>query len=898
MRDKALRDAREEQQELEALHRLDEECIHQQRAGNYLKAFDCMERALVLRRHFFGIESEEVVQACRALAEMCNLLAMSFLQQDNYPVTIDLLKKAEVLTQRHHPVERATTLNNFACYYRRLGKLHSAMTSLKRALELEKRLENVRNAADTQLNMCAVLSQLGKHQQALEHAQEALISLQEGFIHGKETTDTNSENSATSSSRLDRISVMCIAYHNIGVEQEFLKDCAESVVSYKKGVGLAEQYLGADHSITTTIRNSYLAAKRTLAMKARVRPCSATRDPKSPTKAGTRLLSSPQSGSIRTPSPLAKDRSVHIATPRSIIADALSRAPLSALPPLELQIPPSASKKKKNTDAKSALSPTDPFFSPRFRFDSETTGSNVKKLTSISPRAASVDVQAPLPSKGKRRKSSVKKPPTATETSRRAADSKATATAPHSQTGTISDEVQMEVPVAGGNELAEASRPKIADTNDPQHVPIEPASEELESSELPVVVLEDADGAVSMVLTSVIDKVAEQEVGLSLTADGSVYLEEQQNDRVDSSVNDSAPEEEVVVYDDNNDLHVESQNAPTRNNLENDGPIRGEILDPTGEMADVADGEQQQHGAVEFEADFNHVNTETSAEADLNEANTNLTEDSFDGENAQISLDDAQNDLVEYTSGAVVYDMSEEWNPEAAIGDGAVAEHDEDSTIPEETYSSSIQVDCAPSGNEGEVPTESMLEEHPDAREEDQMSAENADQQQVFDQNSDEKRFLTETGERPATDHEAQDVVTEVNPPELHLTTEVYDAEDYRDEAYSSTVVEAQYAYEEVQQEWDAVDQQPSDQNFVDQSEYIATQGYEDVFTPLADESQEYWNQAEQVGPYATEDAAEYSSFYHDSPAEQPPDDTVYADQVQEGDPSDTDRIAVLQPLG
>jgi tetratricopeptide (TPR) repeat protein len=257
MRDKALRDAREEKEELEALHRLDEECVHQQRAvrdltylfaveldtyavgldqGNYLKAFDCMERALVLRRHFFGLDSEEVVQACRALAEMCNLLAMSFLQKDKYAVTIDLLKKAEVLTQRHHPAERATTLNNLACYYRRLGKLHSAMTSLKRALELEKRLEKVRNTADTQLNMCAVLSQLGKHQEALEHAQEALIALQEGFIQGKHTTDNAAADSTAdpSSVRLDRISVMCIAYHNVGVEQEFLKDFAESVVSYKK----------------------------------------------------------------------------------------------------------------------------------------------------------------------------------------------------------------------------------------------------------------------------------------------------------------------------------------------------------------------------------------------------------------------------------------------------------------------------------------------------------------------------------------------------------------------------------------------------------------------------------------------------------------------------------------
>lgn len=41
MRDKALRDAREEQQELEALHRLDEECVHQQRAVGVLFYIIC-----------------------------------------------------------------------------------------------------------------------------------------------------------------------------------------------------------------------------------------------------------------------------------------------------------------------------------------------------------------------------------------------------------------------------------------------------------------------------------------------------------------------------------------------------------------------------------------------------------------------------------------------------------------------------------------------------------------------------------------------------------------------------------------------------------------------------------------------------------------------------------------
>lgn len=318
-------------------------------------------------------------------------------------MTIELLKKAEILA-KHHPSEKATTLNNLACYYRRLGKLHAAMTCLKRALEIEKRLENVRNAADTHLNICAVLSQLGKHEQALEQAQEALITLQEDFFAAKQLpsgangtspsvqinntydgalTAPQSPVSSTSQQQVDRVAVMCIAYHNIGVEQEFLKDYANSVASYKKGVGLAEQYLGVDHAIATTVRNSYLAAKRTIAAKpggGRHRPGSvadagSSVGPRSPGKVPLRLLASPRSGgssnpvaaTLRLPSPLTKERQRRnfsdIPTPRSIVAEALSRG--STLPPLELV--GSAS-----SPGRGLLSPRDPFFSPRFRFDVRT----------------------------------------------------------------------------------------------------------------------------------------------------------------------------------------------------------------------------------------------------------------------------------------------------------------------------------------------------------------------------------------------------------------------------------------------------------------------------------------------------------------------------------------------
>jgi hypothetical protein len=57
------------------------------------------------------------------------------------------------------------------------------------AIQIEGRLVNVKNPADTYINACAVLSQLGKHQTALEHAQQALIMLQEELLSPEQNTE-------------------------------------------------------------------------------------------------------------------------------------------------------------------------------------------------------------------------------------------------------------------------------------------------------------------------------------------------------------------------------------------------------------------------------------------------------------------------------------------------------------------------------------------------------------------------------------------------------------------------------------------------------------------------------------------------------------------------------------
>ncbi|KAF1317910.1 hypothetical protein FI667_g14365, partial [Globisporangium splendens] len=279
----------ENQKELVALQRLDDKCIRLQQEGKYTEALECMEKGLVLRQHFFGGESDEVRSSCKTVGEMCNLLAMTYLQQEEFPVVLELLKKAEILTEKHQ-AGRAVTLNNFACYYRRQGNLHKSLTYLTEAIKIETKLDSVANKADTHLNLSAVLSQLGKHQSALGHAQSALILLHEELqlsrnnnnqsppkhnssqsnnYHNFQSGGSRTEAGDLGPSKLDRIAVLGTAYHNVGVEHEFLKCYDQSLQSYKKGVEITSQFLGDGHGIVITLQNSLVKAKRNVAAKGR-----------------------------------------------------------------------------------------------------------------------------------------------------------------------------------------------------------------------------------------------------------------------------------------------------------------------------------------------------------------------------------------------------------------------------------------------------------------------------------------------------------------------------------------------------------------------------------------------------------------------------------------------------
>ena len=156
-------------------------------------------------------------------------------------MALELLRKAETLTEDGDKY-RAVTYNNFACIFRRTKKLRSALSYLEKALEIEYHYLHfsdesvddclqVLNPTDIHLNICAILSQMGRHELALQHAMKALILIQDELVTKIMQQETQGEELRKPE---DRLTVLCIAYHNIAVEQEFLKQYQASLNSYAK----------------------------------------------------------------------------------------------------------------------------------------------------------------------------------------------------------------------------------------------------------------------------------------------------------------------------------------------------------------------------------------------------------------------------------------------------------------------------------------------------------------------------------------------------------------------------------------------------------------------------------------------------------------------------------------
>lgn len=127
-----------------------------------------------------------------------------------------------------------------ACYYSRTKKVRSALGFLESSLSIEYRILKecteigafeaallVDNPSDAHLNLCVLLSDLGRHEQALQNGMQALVFIQNELIE-RGIKEVKADGALLKPLK-DRYAVLCIAYHNIAAQHEFLKNVFSGV---------------------------------------------------------------------------------------------------------------------------------------------------------------------------------------------------------------------------------------------------------------------------------------------------------------------------------------------------------------------------------------------------------------------------------------------------------------------------------------------------------------------------------------------------------------------------------------------------------------------------------------------------------------------------------------------
>lgn len=178
----------------------------------------------------------------------CNKDGMEALRKGQSKAAFEQFKYAEAILIANQAENgtslSAVTCNNLGCYYKKVGKLHGALSYLRRALQMEVDLNTDEvTLAGTHLNICAILSKLEKHDKAVSHAMDALE-----LINGRISNAADPKEVP-----MDDYSVLAIAYHNVAVERDLLQQYDKAAAAFQQGHDVAKRCLGEDHPLAITL---------------------------------------------------------------------------------------------------------------------------------------------------------------------------------------------------------------------------------------------------------------------------------------------------------------------------------------------------------------------------------------------------------------------------------------------------------------------------------------------------------------------------------------------------------------------------------------------------------------------------------------------------------------------
>lgn len=245
-----------------------------------VEALGCLEQGLWLQRRMLGAENPQVRAALEEVVLGLNALAMQFLSSAAaFDQCLALLRKAEAITAPGNFSAKAAaplqvlTLNNLGCCYRKLGKPRAALRYLQEAARIggaigegadrpsKEATTVVVNLSVTHLNLCAIQSQLGRHELALEHAQAAIFHAQDELVRLEEDDGARGRR-LDDGVREEKLVSLAVAYHNLAVELEFNGRGDASLQWFRKALELASRYRERNAALCASFQRALDDAKR------------------------------------------------------------------------------------------------------------------------------------------------------------------------------------------------------------------------------------------------------------------------------------------------------------------------------------------------------------------------------------------------------------------------------------------------------------------------------------------------------------------------------------------------------------------------------------------------------------------------------------------------------------
>ena len=114
-----------------------------------------------------GLHSSDFIVYFTNTIEELNSTAMNYAKSNDFESGFKILAWCEKVISTgiygNYPMLINITFNNIGCAYRRVGQLQQALDYLEAALDVLTRTNNQQFSSKTYLNLCAVLSQMGKY---------------------------------------------------------------------------------------------------------------------------------------------------------------------------------------------------------------------------------------------------------------------------------------------------------------------------------------------------------------------------------------------------------------------------------------------------------------------------------------------------------------------------------------------------------------------------------------------------------------------------------------------------------------------------------------------------------------------------------------------------------------